>query len=172
MKNNPYKLFQSPNVTNNHSTLMEICNNANSIIPPDENYNTFSLTSSSWVMFKIYKELSYYIRSYIGDLDKPLWIQSWLTYHTKGKVTLKTQKFPNMEYYGNICINPQNTYVLFNKKTKLQNKIGQIFLTEVNNSQLKLQPDQSYKNSYIAIEFNITSNADRFLGNDNFYPLI
>ena len=33
MKNNPYKLFQSPNVTNNHSTLMEICNNANSIIP-------------------------------------------------------------------------------------------------------------------------------------------
>ena len=173
MKKNPYKLYQSPNVTNYHSTVVEICKNVNNMVSLDKNYNFFSLTSSSWVMFKLYKELHYYIRTYIDDMITPFWIQSCLTYHTGENTSLNlNQKSQNTEYYGNICINPQGTYTIFNKKTKLQNKIGQIFLKKGNNSELKIQTNKSYKDSYIAIEFNITSDSDKFLGNQNYYPLI
>tara|TARA_R110000803_G_scaffold137125_1_gene204108 strand:- start:89 stop:661 length:573 start_codon:yes stop_codon:yes gene_type:complete len=142
-----YKLYQSKLIQDNHQSFVNNCYETYKIIQTKFNtndttwyfnqYNVFSLTSSSILFYKMYKELNYNIREFIGD-DRPLWIQSWLNYHIDDNHLQKS--LGNKKgfhghyacYHGYISIDPQNTITKFRNDVQIKNKIGQVYMGPAN----------------------------------------
>ena len=133
-----YKLYQSKCIINNHNSFIYQCGLAHHRIcefTNDNNstwdynkYNIFNITSSSVLFYKLYQELNYYIRDFIGD-TRPLWIQCWLNYHKGQEVEKELPMHGHSDqYHGYISINPQNTSTIFNNGLKINNKIGQVYI--------------------------------------------
>jgi hypothetical protein len=184
-----YKLYQSDLIKENHSDFINQCTSVYNLIQKNLNtkdttwnfskYNIFSLTSSSLLFYKLYKELNYHIRNFIGD-DRPLWIQSWLNYHEGNEVERKLPPHSHpWDYHGYISINPQDTTTIFHKGYEIQNKIGQIYLgkgTGQNNENPELTHYVKINNPYaetrITIGFDITTSINKDLTNMIFIPLL
>jgi len=133
-----YKIYTSNIIKENHSSFVrqsylayeDIVNQLNIKDPTwDYNqYNIFCVTSMSGIFYKLYKELNYHIRSFIGD-DRPLWLAAWLNFHDYKETEKKLQFHShNSPYHGYICIDPQDTTTEFQKGFNIENKIGQIYL--------------------------------------------
>tara|TARA_R110000803_G_scaffold61624_1_gene121566 strand:- start:54 stop:623 length:570 start_codon:yes stop_codon:yes gene_type:complete len=189
MKKTNYKLYQSPFIEKNQQTIVGICKNANLILKQKsikdstwdfEKYNLFSITSSSYLFFKIYKELNYYIRDYVNDKNKPLWITSWLNYHEGNEVEKKLPPHTHpFDYHGYISIQPQDTTTIFHKGYEINNKIGQIYIGQ-GNGQENIRPELThyvkintpYEGLRVTIGFDISTKLDVNFSNSHFYPLI
>jgi hypothetical protein len=183
-----YKLYQSDLIVNNHQSFINNCKVCYNFLKKEYGedstwnyykYNIFSLTSSSLLFYKLYKELNYHIRSFIGD-DKPLWIQSWLNYHEGEEVEQKLHSHSHpWDYHGYISIEPQNTTTIFHKGYEIQNKIGQIYIGK-GNGQNNQNPNlthyvkinKPYKGLRITIGFDIATIPDDFISGMKFIPLL
>ena len=133
-----YKIYQSDLIKENHLLFQNQCKKAHKIILNKTNttnstwvytdYNIFNITSSSILFYKLYKELNYHIRSFIGD-DRPLWFTSWLNYDEGKNVEKNLQLHSHSgPYHGYISITPQYTQTHFNNGLVVDNKIGQIYM--------------------------------------------
>ena len=168
----PYKLYQSDLIKDNHQSFIKQCGKAYDIIStktnsPDttwnfDKYNIFSITSSSILFYKLYKELNYHIRSFIGD-DRPLWLQSWLNYHKGNEVERELAPHSHeWDYHGYISIEPQNTTTIFHKGYEINNKVGQIYMG-LGNGEGNIRPElthyvkinKPYEGTRITIGFDV-----------------
>ena len=183
-----YKLYQSELIKNNHLSFINNCKTSydylKSIYGEDStwnyhNYNIFNITSSSVLFYKLYKELNYYIRSFVGN-NQPLWIQSWLNYHEGNEVERKLSSHSHRwDYHGYISIEPQDTTTLFHKGYEINNKVGQIYIG-LGNGQENERPElthyvkinKPYKGIRITIGFDVATTPNKFLGNMKFIPLL
>ena len=129
-----YKLYQSDLIQNNHKSFVQECweNHATFkkiFVNGDStwgyhSYNIFTLTSSSMLFYYLFKELNFHIRSFVGN-NKPLWMQSWLNFHSSDEVLEKHSHQWN--FHGYISIDPKDTTTIFND-FEIKNKIGQIYI--------------------------------------------
>ena len=183
-----YRLHHSKLIKDNYQSFVNNCKICYDFLKKEygedstwlfNKYNIFSLTSSSLLFYKLYKELNYHIRSFVGD-DKPLWIQSWLNYHEGEEVEKKLPSHGHpWDYHGYISIEPQNTTTIFHKGYEIQNKIGQIYIGE-GNGQNNENPDlthyvkinQPYEGIRITIGFDIATTPNKFVSNMKFIPLL
>ena len=183
-----YKLYQSNLIRDNHSLFEFQCKKAHEFILQDyntnnstwayEKYNIFNLTSGSHLFYKLYKELNYHIRSFIGD-DRPLWIGSWLNYDAGEKVeqNLKSHYHEGL-YHGYISITPQNTKTIFHNGVEIDNKIGQIYVGPGNNHDYNnkdwyhyVKITKPYNVIRITLGFDLFTSQNRKLGK-TFIPLL
>ena len=189
-----YKIYQSSIISKHYDSFLRNCYEAYKVIQTKFNtndttwcynqYNLLSLTSSSVLFYKMYKELNYNIREFIGD-DRPLWIQSWLNYHIDDKHLQKSlgnkKGFHRHHacYHGYISIDPQNTKTKFRNGLEIQNKIGQIYIgpgdkgKELENDSWDhyvdlISPSASPR---ITIAFDVITTQNILLEN-NFIPLL
>ena len=130
------KLYQSKIIQDNFE---QFCNeveiaytfytNRTGQLNPTKNYmkyNLFSFTAQSLLFYKLYKELNYFIRDYIGD-DRPLWMQSWLNFH-KPQAVLDLHDH-HFTYHGYISVDPKNTTTVFpTVNQEIKNEIGQVYI--------------------------------------------
>ena len=183
-----YKIYQSDLIKDNYQLFINQCGFVSDLIIKNLNttdttwsfdkYNIFSITSSSILFYKLYKELNYHIRSFIKD-DRPLWIQSWLNYHKGEEVEKKLHPHGHGgQYHGYISINPQDTTTIFKNGLQIHNKIGQIYIGPGNggdptdkewNHYVKI--NKPYNGIRITLGFDISSKPDTFL-NSFFIPLL
>ena len=129
-----YKLYQSNLIKNNHKSFIQQCWESHDMfekIYADgdstwdyQDYNIFSLTSSSLLFYCLFKELNFHIRSFIGN-NKPLWIQCWINFHSSDKVLKKHSHHGS--FHGYVSIDPKDTTTVFNN-FEIKNKIGQIYI--------------------------------------------
>jgi|TARA_R110001592_G_scaffold130015_1_gene342945 hypothetical protein len=138
-----YKIYQSSIISKHHNSFLKNCYEAKKLIQTKFNtndttwcynkYNLLSLTSSSVLFYKMYKELNHNTREFIGD-DRPLWIQSWLNYHIDDNHLQNSLGYKKgfhghqSCYHGYISIDPQNTITKFRNGLEIENKIGQIYI--------------------------------------------
>ena len=174
-----YKLFQSKTIQNNYSHFIEDCYFAqdkfNSIFESSDStwnyhrYNVFSLTSTNMLFYKLFKELKYHIRSYIGD-DRPLWIQSWLNFHSPEQILKKHGH--DWPYHGYISIDPKDTTTVF-EQFEIQNIPGQIYMGpggEGYNHYVRI--DKPYEGKRITIGFDVEDRKNTSSSNLGLIPLI
>ena len=186
MKN--YKLYQSLLIKDNHQNFVSQCKQLNNNLKTyfkildttweHDKYNVFSLTSSSIIFYKLYKELNYYIREYLGS-NEPLWFTSWLNYHEDNSVdkSLKMHGH-NALCHGYISIDPHHTTTEFNNGLKIKNKIGQIYMGPGNgfdsnniewNHKVVINSLSSLPR--ITIAFDVTNRQD-LLHSPGYFPLL
>jgi len=183
-----YKLYQSNLIKNNHQAFINDCKTSYHFIKKEygwdttweyHKYNIFSLTSSNLLFYKLYKELNYYIRSFVGD-GRPLWMQSWLNYHEGKEVEqkLKLHGHP-WDYHGYISIEPQNTTTVFHTGYEIQNKMGQIYIGKGNGQNNPKQSlthyvkiNEPYEGVRITIGFDIATIPNEFISSMKFIPLL
>jgi len=162
-----YKLYQSKLIEENFENFVQECwdNHADfkNIFPKGNStwnyhtYNIFALTCSSTLFYYLFKELNFHIRSFIGD-GRPLWMQSWLNFHSSDEV-LK-QHSHEWSYHGYISIDPKNTTTVFNN-FEIKNKIGQIYLGpggEEYSHYVKV--NEPYNDKRITLGFDISDNRN------------
>ena len=181
----PYKLYQSDLIINNHQSIIQACDIAQKYFEAKYNtsdstwrfmdYNIFNLTSSSLLFWKLFKELNYHIRSYIGD-DRPLWLQAWLNYHSYSELESKLgYHHHDSPYHGYISIDPQDTTTIFEGEWEITNRIGQIYIgpSGKDNKEYyhRVENNSFYKNKRITIGFNIQDIQDTVL-NISHLPLL
>lgn len=183
-----YKLYQSNLVKENPSLFEKQCKKVHNLIIKKYNtdnstwayrsYNIFSITSSSILFYKLYKELNYHIRSFVGD-NRPLWLSSWLNYDKGGAVeeNLKPH-FHEGLYHGYISISPQNTNTMFNNGVIINNKIGQIYMGPGNNGNYSdnswdhyVKITKPYNGVRITLGFDLFSTPNSKIGL-NFIPIL
>jgi len=184
-----YKLYQSNLIKNNYYAFVTNCSIIYDFIQKEINskdttwnydkYNIFQLSSSSILFYDLFKELTFYIREFIGD-SRPLWIQSWLNYH-KGeqvKTSLSEHGHP-WDYHGYICIEPQDTTTIFHKGYEIKNEIGQIYIGK-GNGQNNENPDlthyvkinKPYNGNRITLGFDLATKPNVNLYKGRFIPLL
>lgn len=129
------------------------------------NYNFFSLSSGSYVMFDLYKELKHILLSNFGE--RRMWFQSWLNYHDSSSVLdWHTHEW---DYHGYICIDPKNTITKF-EDFDIVNKIGQIYLGP-GKIKHKVECVDNFDDIRITIGFDISFNLDPMHGCVGMFPL-
>ena len=182
-----YKLYQSDFIKSNHLQFINECGLAFQEISKHINssnttwnyykYNIFSITSSSLLFYKLYQELNYYIRSFVGD-DRPLWIQSWLNYHEEEKIPTHLHMHSHQEkYHGYISINPQDTTTIFKNGLEINNKVGQIYIgygrdrSDNDYWDHYVKVNKPYKGTRITIGFDINTYSNELLY-PSFIPLL
>ena len=183
-----YKLYQSQLIKDNYSPFVKNCEISYNYLKEKYGgdstwnyykYNIFSITSSSLLFYNLYKELNYYIRSFIGD-NRPLWIQSWLNYHEGKEVEKKLPPHSHhWDYHGYISIEPQDTTTIFHKGYEIKNKVGQIYIGK-GNGQNNENPDlthyvkinKPYNGIRITLGFDLATNPNGFLDDYTFIPLL
>ena len=154
-----YKILKSNLILDHHNDFVQICTSIYSYLnkqydTPDttwvyDKYNIFNLTSGNILFYKLYQELNYHIRSFVGD-NRPLWLQSWVNYHSQEDTLKKSlgeeQGFHghNAKYHGYISIDPQNTITIFRNGLEIPNKIGQLYLGPGANSSITPPPEDPW----------------------------
>lgn len=139
-------------------------------------YNVFSLTAPCTNFYYIYKELRDLIRTHLGE-SGPLWIQSWLNYHTSDQ--LLDRHHHEFDYHGYISIDPKNTITVFDNYV-IENKIGQIYFGPGNRYH-RVEAIEPFKGVRTTIGFDIhklpesrliKSYTERPFENLSFIPLL
>lgn len=183
-----YKIFQSDLITQNHQGFVKQCEIAHTLLTQQysikdstwehEKYNIFGLTSSSLLFYKLYQELNYHIKSYMG-YNKPLWMQCWINYHKGNKVeeSLKYHSHTSL-IHGYICIDPQNTSTIFKNGLKIDNKIGQIYIGPGNPKKdpnsgwfHKVKINQPSEKTRITLGFDVSDIPNNIIY-PSYYPLL
>ena len=174
-----YKLYQSKVILNNYSRFIEDCYIAQQKFEDIfkltdstwnyNKYNIFSLTSTNILFYNLFKELSYHVRSYIGD-DRPLWIESWLNFHSSDKLLERhSHEWP---YHGYISVDPKKTTTIFDN-FKIPNIPGQIYLGPGGDDYYHyVEADEPFEGNRITIGFDIEDRKDTFSPNLSLIPLI
>ena len=172
-----YKLYQSNLIVENHKQFELECKGAYLAITSNldtknttwsfRDYNIFCVTASSIMFYRLYKELNYHIRSYIGD-ERPLWLQSWLNYDEGDEVERNLQNHGHLSpHHGYISISPQETTTIFNNGLEIKNKVGQIYIgpgRELHNNQdwdHHVKIDRPYTGTRITIGFDILQTPNK-----------
>lgn len=133
-----YKLFKSNLIIDNHKEFVSRCDFLHDFIKsqfPDAKtttwiyyeYNVFIALSGDVLFYKLYKELTKYIRDCIGD-DRPAWFQVWLNYltHDQIKDALGFHDHRH-DLHGFIAIDPKETVTEF-VGFQIDNEIGNIYV--------------------------------------------
>jgi len=130
------------------------------------NYNFFSLSSGSYALFEVYKELRSVIKSELGD--RRMWFQSWLNYHDCDSVLgWHTHEW---DYHGYISIDPKNTITKF-KEYEVVNKVGQIYFGPGNREHM-VECCERFSDYRITIGFDISFDLDPMHGCMGMFPLV
>ena len=185
---NNYLLYQSDLIKDNHQGFIKGCETILGYIQQEfrtsdttwnfHRYNTFLVTSSNILFYKLFLELKQQIRIFVGD-DRPLWLQSWLNYHNGIEVERKLKPHTHeWDYHGYISILPQDTTTYFDKGYKIDNKVGQIYIG-LGNGQNNKYPElthhvkinKAYTGPRITIGFDLATQPDLFLGHFKFIPI-
>ena len=183
-----YSLYQSKLIEDNQEGFIKGCEFTLGYIQQEfrtrdttwnfSKYNIFSVTSSNVLFYKLFQELKKQIRVYVGD-DRPLWMQSWLNYHTGAEVERKLKAHTHdWDYHGYISIDPQDTTTVFHKGYEINNKIGQIYIGQ-GNGQGNIRPELThyvkintpYIGTRITIGFDVATTPNIFLGHMKFIPI-
>lgn len=88
-------------------------------------YNFFQMTAGNSEYHKLYKDLITVIRNYV-DSDQPLWLQSWMNFHSQDKV-LKRHTHENTICNGYLAVDPKESETVFDDYT-IKNQAGQLYI--------------------------------------------
>lgn len=113
-------------------------------------YNIFSAASPSIIFYKLFKELNGIIREYVGH-NEPLWMQSWLNYHTAD--TVLDWHDHSWPYHGYVSIDPKDTITKF-ETFEIQNKVGLIYIGE-GNIKHKVEVLNNFNDTRITLGFDV-----------------
>jgi hypothetical protein len=174
-----YSLYQSKTILNNHSRFINDCYIAQdkfkNVFASDDStwyyqkYNIFNLTSTNILFYRLFNELRYHIRSYIGD-NRPLWFQSWLNFHSSDEVLEKHSH--DWPHHGYISIDPKYTTTVFDKY-EIQNLPGQIYIGPGGDGyQHYVRVDKPFEGKRITIGFDIEDKKDTLTPYLGLIPLI
>lgn len=130
-----YKIFRSSFIEHHHELILEQAYHAHDVFDSlfqgqdstwsYSKYNVFALTSCSEEFYQIYEDLIESIRGYFGTLPKPMWVQSWMNFHTPEQVLdWHDHHWP---FHGYISIDPHDTETVFENYT-IKNQIGNIYV--------------------------------------------
>ena len=127
-------------------------------------YNIFCLSSTHILWYKLYKELNYHIRSFIGD-NRPIYIQAWLNFHSADEVLKKHDH--DQIFHGYISIDPKDTTTVFNK-FEIKNQIGQIYIGPGGKDYSHyVRIDKPYDGKRITIGFDLVLPNNKDLNNQS-----
>ena len=122
-----YKVHKSQNIIENHTHFVRECHQVHTRFKklfPDKDstwgygyYNIFAATSPSPIWYNLYKEVRDLVREFSQD-DRPMWIQSWLNFHTSDQVL--DWHGHDWPYHGYISIDPKSTRTIFKGVDKIQ----------------------------------------------------
>jgi hypothetical protein len=178
-----YKIYQSNIILDNYSDFLSHSNHAyNNFLDiyktkdstwSYRDYNFFILSSSSILMYDLFRELRECIRDFIGN-DKRLWINSWINYHPYENIKDLDYHDHGVEYHGYISVDPKKSETIFpNQNYTINNKPGQIYIgpggTGYEHAVKTLEP---YEGHRITIAFDIITKENENYSHENFIPLI
>ena len=117
-------------------------------------YNIFSHTATDLLMYKLFKELQFKVRSVLGD--QPLWMQAWMNQHKQDEVLGWHNH--DWDWHGYISIDPKKTNTVF-EEFVVENKVGQIYFGE-GHKEHKVEVLEPYEGLRTTIGFDVTSRVD------------
>jgi len=176
-----WKLYQSLTIKDNFLDFIETTKLAYTVYQNNfneknstknyTNYNTFTFTSNSILYYNLFKELSKFIRDYIGD-DRPLWMQSWINFH-KDNETLDLHSH-YFAYHGYISIDPKKTTTIFPyASNSIDNKIGQVYIGPAGDKYAHyVKVNEPYNDTRVTIGFDISHKLDHIQTNLSFIPIL
>ena len=130
------------------------------------NYNFFTLSSGSYALYDVYKELVAFVKSQIDS--ERAWMQCWLNCHHHDDVLgWHTHEW---DYHGYICIDPKNTVTKF-REYDVTNKIGQIYFGP-GNREHKVECLNKFDDYRITIGYDISLNLDPMHSCMGMIPLV
>jgi len=175
------KLYQSSTIKDNYEDFLEATKVAYTVYQHNflekdstknyNKYNLFSFTANSVLYYNLFKELSGFIRDYIGD-DRPLWMESWINFHKHDEVLeLHSHYFA---YHGYISVDPKNTTTIFPYvKNPVENKIGQIYIGPGGDDYAHyVKVNEPYEGTRVTIGFDISPTQNHVQSNLSFIPII
>lgn len=173
-----YQLYQIDLIKNNHPLFVRQCTVLHEAIRRtygiDDttkgywSYNLFNVSCSSLAFYKLWKELSSKVREYVDD-DRPLWISSWLNFHTPAQV-LDWHNHKLSIYHGYICIDPKNTVTEF-ETYKIENRIGQMYIGPSERLH-RVVLEKNYLGERITIGFDVSDRVNEDHINSNFHAFM
>ena len=119
-------------------------------------YNIFSLTSGSLRFYKLFNDTKKIVREYLKT-DEPLWLQSWLNYHTMDEV-LDWHIHYDCSAHGYVSINPMKTKTVF-ENFAVDNEIGKLYIGEPL-VEHKVEVLESYYLPRITIAFDVLAESN------------
>ena len=171
-----YYILESNIIKNNQTNFINDCKLIYNHLSKDptindltwdyKKYNIFSVTSPSLIWYKLFEELKQIIRDFTNT-NEPLWMQSWLNFHTVD--TLLPKHNHKWETHGYICINPSYTYTVFDEY-KIKNKPGLIYIGPGNRLH-SVECYKSFKENRITLGFDVTNKAKNINNNMSLMPI-
>lgn len=119
-------------------------------------YNIFAATSPSPLWYDLFKELCGVVRTYAGD-DRPLWMQSWLNFHTPDQVL--DWHGHDWPFHGYISVDPKDTNTSF-EGYSIKNETGAIYIGPGHRLH-KVEVNSTYEGHRITLGFDVTDEMDR-----------
>jgi hypothetical protein len=130
-----YKLHEIKYIEENKEQFVRECYDAikrfNVMFPNSSStwayrsYNTFSLTAGSLLFYRVFKDLKAIVRDYKGT-DEPLWIQSWINFHSADEV-LASHNHIESDFHGFFSVEPFDTKTVF-EDVEIENKTGLLYI--------------------------------------------
>tara|TARA_B100000029_G_C17547590_1_gene948983 strand:+ start:313 stop:939 length:627 start_codon:yes stop_codon:yes gene_type:complete len=123
-------------------------------------YNVFALTSPSPLFWLLFRDIRRIVRNSINPVTckmedgQPLWIQSWINYHTPGQVLdWHGHDYP---WHGYVSIDPKDTTTVFkgDEEYYINNSAGNIYFGPGDRSH-KVIVNSDYTGPRITIGFDI-----------------
>lgn len=145
-----------------------------------QEYNVASLMYGSEPFYYVWRDIRQAVRDFMNT-DEPLWIQSWLNFHTPDQV-LKWHSHANT--HGFISIDPKKTKTVFREGTmapnrtdlhtigetnlyEIDNEVGKIYIGASKDRVHQVEVLEDFDTPRITIAFDINTKRDRDHGYKN-----
>lgn len=174
-----YNLYQSKTINDNKKEFVRrsrLVHDLWKVLYGDDNpsstwsynsYNLFALATGDELFYGLYKEIRDAVRDFTGS-DEPMWMQSWLNYHTTGDL-LKTHNHV-WDFHGYVSVDPKKTHTVF-MDTSIQNKVGQIYVGKGHREHY-VEADEPFDGMRITIGFDVHTKPLEMPAGSHFYPLL